>query len=76
MGPIKHSTAFVIVFSFKEKKLSTRTDAKIVVMMPLKKLAKLTFPSRHHIFSILKFMWIFNIHQHLFDKNLSILRRT
>lgn len=52
-----HSTTFWNEFKSREKKLSTKTEVKNDVMMPLMKLAKLTFPSWHHIFNnyILKY---------------------
>lgn len=71
-GPMKHSTTFWNVFSCSEKKLNTNTEVKTVVMMPLKKLAKLTFPSWHHIFNMLKNTINSNNRQHLFG-NFSIL---
>lgn len=43
-GPTKQNNVFRNEFSSKEKKHNAENDVKIVVMMPLMKLAKLTLP--------------------------------
>lgn len=45
IGPTKHSSTFCNVLSSNEKKPRTNPDAKVVVMKPLMKPAKLIFPS-------------------------------